>query len=975
MVSDFIEGLPLSDLLQKQPLGFNKIASLVADTAEALSHAHLHGVIHRDIKPGNIMIESLPGDDEALLRPILVDFGLALRSDLDVVMTVDGQMIGTPAYMSPEQASGKGHQVDGRADIYCLGVVFYECLTGERPFRGTRAMVLHQVLHEDPRPPRRINDRIPRDLEVICLKAMAREPGWRYQTAAAFAADLRRFLRREPIQARPLGVLSKMARWISYNPALASMGVVAALAVLATCLALGSVAFQKSRALEDSERNLAFHHLRTALDHFNQGEIETGQLWLAKCIQTAPQSASGLIHVARANLCSWQPLTKKLISTFVRRDPNLAFAFNVDGSRLVFADDLGSVSQWDIVGDRRVGTPIKTGSPTMAVAIDKSGMLIATGGGDGVLRIWDSDTGQLQFGPLNHATPITVIHFVSGRDEIIIGCYDGSVTRWNYSKRMRLEHSKLCSSPVVNLCFSPDESLLLVSGNDKVAHLRSRDSTGNNDRHLPHNGSVSAAVFSDDGLMLATGALDRRARIWDCKKGELLGTFFHGAGITALSLEDRGSVLRTFGEDGRSRTWDVISGEERAVAIVHPEQVIGLGANGATLSVIGQNQVVRLRMRPDSTSSLVSLEHPVISVSIDPTGRYWMARTQRGFTGSGAIWTGSVESRKPLARLQFNNRPVASAFSSDGQTLLSGWEDGLVRFTSPDTGNATSSPQRQSNRIRAVAFDPKGQWWACATQNQVVLYPWTGNPKAARFYDISTANVLKFSPDGNQLAIGADSLVKLLTHLNSNETITLNHNNIVNGISYSQNGEWVGVTGGMQSTIWNTRTGGQSYTFDHADEVRTLCFSPNSQFVATCGKDKEARVWSMQTGFEVASMSHSATVTHMAFGPDSKTVATGCDDRTARIWDVVTALPIGQPMYHKGRVKALTFGAEGRLLLTACDDGILSFWSLPAVLDEPISRLLRRLHIETGLELVDTGNVRAISPDRWYELRRFLNKE
>jgi serine/threonine protein kinase len=218
LVSEFVRGMTLADLLTARRPPPREAARLIADVADALQYAHEQGVIHRDVKPSNILL------DEAG-RPHLMDFGLAKRDAGEITMTIEGQVLGTPAYMSPEQARGEAHKVDGRSDLYSLGVILYELLTGELPFRGSQRVLLHQVVHDEPRPPRKLNDHIPRDLETICRKAMAKEPARRYATAADLAADLRRFLGGEPIQARPVSAFEKSWRWCRRNPALTSLSV------------------------------------------------------------------------------------------------------------------------------------------------------------------------------------------------------------------------------------------------------------------------------------------------------------------------------------------------------------------------------------------------------------------------------------------------------------------------------------------------------------------------------------------------------------------------------------------------------------------------------------------------------------------------------------------------------------------------------------------------------------------------------
>jgi serine/threonine protein kinase/tetratricopeptide (TPR) repeat protein len=317
IIADFIDGVTLRSWLESRRLTFREAATLIADIAEALDYAHSTGLVHRDLKPANIMLDFGPaklgitetaGTKQAALadrlcQPLIMDFGLALREDTEVTMTLDGDIIGTPAYMSPEQAAGKGHQADRRSDIYSLGVILYELLTGELPFRGSREMIMHQVLREEPRGPRSLNQKIPRDLDTICLKAMAKAPARRYATAVEMSADLRRFLRTEPILARPVGTVERFIRWCVRNPALASTASLAAAALIGVTVVSVLFAVRETKAAHQlkGEKDRADEAFDLAIRQRDQARKERDRAaWLEEVLVGRPHDPMSFEPIARA---------------------------------------------------------------------------------------------------------------------------------------------------------------------------------------------------------------------------------------------------------------------------------------------------------------------------------------------------------------------------------------------------------------------------------------------------------------------------------------------------------------------------------------------------------------------------------------------------------------------------------------------------------------------------------------------------
>ena len=390
---EFIDGQSLADLLRLGPLKPMRAAEYTHAIAKAIHYAHSQGVLHRDLKPSNVLID--PFDQVRI-----TDFGLAKRLDGSSDLTVTGQMIGSPNYLSPEQAAGRQAEVGPASDVYAIGALLYELLTGRPPFLAeSLTATLLQICSTEPVGPRALNPSIPRDLETICLKCLQKRCLARYSTAEALAGDLERFLQQRPILARPITPIARVAKWARRQPKLAGMLLMTAAAVAGLLFTLTAAnlrirSAQRQTATQAEEARQRLVRLNVAAGHklIEEGDTFASLLWLVEALRLE-QGDVLRENVHRRRIAAVLRHSPVLEQTWFHERPVAAAEFSSDGTRVLTGSDDGTLSIWDTDSGRRIGTPLKTGSRLLYAHFMPDQGHIVSLDASGQLRFWRAADG------------------------------------------------------------------------------------------------------------------------------------------------------------------------------------------------------------------------------------------------------------------------------------------------------------------------------------------------------------------------------------------------------------------------------------------------------------------------------------------------------------------------------------------------------------------------------------------------------
>ena len=877
---ELVSGRPLPEHAKTHDLGVRQRLELIARVCDALHHAHQKGIVHRDLKPANILVE----DDG---QPKVLDFGVARATDADIqtvtLRTNIGQLIGTLPYMSPEQASGDPARIDIRSDVYSLGVVTYELLTGRLPYPVAGKMV-HEVVRviqeEDPTRLSSIDRSLGGDVETILAKALAKEKEQRYQSAAEFAADIRYYLADQPITARPTSALYQLRKFARRNTALVG-GVTVGITVAFVAL-IGATVYSLGQA-------------RLATDQAYRASIAAAESALAA---GDPIVARQLLDATRPELRNWEwryldARFDQAIALFEPDEPIAAAALGAEGNELIILSTSGVLGFCDIFsGTSRADVDLNLDGPPAAAVFSRDARFIATvhGPEHRTARVWAIGPGETTSPLATFALPAagTGIAISSGGERVVVAM-DSEFIAWDPRAPDR-EPTRWEVGPGQH-GFDLDDRGEAIAFIGVFPGLHVHDVALGRQRWALRQTRKHAVAISPDGRLVATGGSDKRISIHETATAahvhELSG---HGDVVRALAFSPDGRLLASGGDDLTLRLWDVASGRPELVLTGHRAsiQLVRFSADGTRLHSLADDGIRVWNVEPEDPTVVLHKGHAGAVVFSPDGDTLYSGGTDNTFL----VWEAS--SGAPLGVASFTRGLIAAlAVSPDGRVLAVGHNRGGLALW--DT--ASLEPLRElvghSGSVAALSFSPDGKRLiSCSSAGQVFTWdPVTGERLLEEPGTRTTKIGVAFSPDGRRMAVTTTEGVRIGDVVSGKTIRTLAVPAVVHAVAWSPDGRWIAVGAA-----------------DHAVRI----------FDAATGALRHER------------RDHAAAVYALEFSPDSTRLASGSDDTTVRIWDVAAGAPVARLRGQHDPIFDLAFSPDGRMLASAGGTGV-RLWDTAAV--------------------------------------------
>jgi WD40 repeat protein/tRNA A-37 threonylcarbamoyl transferase component Bud32 len=877
---EFCAGGSLEKKLAGTPLPPRDAAALVERLAQAMHAAHAKGVVHRDLKPANVLLT-----EDGI--PKITDFGLAKLEQ--VGQTATGAIMGTPSYMAPEQAGGKTAQIGPAADVYALGALLYELLTGRPPFRGpTTFDTLVQVLHDEPVPPRQLQPTTPRDLETVCLKCLQKDPVRRYVTAEMLAEDLRRFQGHEPILARPVGAVERAVRWAWRRPAAAALLVVSGVSLLALVgLVVGLVnntqlreemdrtesalnEVKEARNAEASARTEAEEQRRKAEAALGVAEAankEADRIGYFHSVFLADMALKeNNVPQARQRLEECKPEQRKWEWRYLNARgqselfavPGVQAVFSPDGARIATADHDGVVRMFDARTGAQAFPPLKGAQRLSTPLFSPDGTRLAARTLDGRWRVFDARTGAEVFAPLQGPAQLHLLVFSPDGTRIAATCGDNTVRFYN--ARTGAEIPSLHWPQIgINPTLNPDWTRLIAGGSNGVTRVFDTQ-TRAEVLTLPR---TMYYKFSPDGMRIAGWNTDGVVRFYDARTGMEVFTLQAAQRLSAAVFSPDGARIAATIGDMVVRVYDARTGSETLV--LQGSNKLGIpefspdGARIAVPSVFGGGDgAVRVYDARTGAETLTlqgtqMLGGPVFSpdgaclaVMPEPIRGDRMVRV---YDVRGGAETLAIKGPTPL------DTPV---FSPDGLRIATGGINGAVRVYDARTGAEVLTLPGMQGRAMPL-FSPDGTRIAAVRAKGVQVYD---ARTGAEILTIPGApwNIPAYSPDGTRMASeGDDEVVRVYDARTGTLAFTIEGTQKLGAPVFSPDGERIAVgpsragEGDEVVRVYDARTRAELFALKGGRSVFAPVFSPDGAHIAVPPSvigDGVVRVYDARTGAE-----------------------------------------------------------------------------------------------------------------------------
>ena len=893
----FVEGSTLAKAAREGPFEPRRAARIVRGLAAALNHAHDAGIVHRDVKPANVLLDARD-------RPHLADFGLAFRRGGGDKLMQDGTVLGTPAYMAPEQAAGQQGEARPAADQYSLGVVLYELLTGGVPFEGPVQAVLYKAIHEEPDPPQKRNPEVPEDLETVCLKAMAKRPGDRYPDCQALADDLRRWVEGDPVSVRPLGRGERLLRWARRNPLVAGSAgaAVAALVLGASVTAAFAVEAnarlrraeaaaaareealaradekadeaaaqaelvlrEKARAEEKAAE--AAREKRRADEKADEAEKERGRAETkAGGAQAAERLARSALYASRIQLAAtaWNETrpgrARELLAEYLPR-PGEPDRRSFEWFYL-----------WRLCNAERL--VLKPGGKRQGLAYSPDGKRLAAVASDHKVRVWDAAGGrELHTHEIPNVAGRPTLAFAPDGALVAGGAF-ATVRVWDGEGRLVREIDPLPGGRPPQRDRNVTSIACAANGRFAIAY--------SDGEVLVWKGLKGAKVFalklekvwhpvialSPDANLLATGDDRDPVRLWDGEGKQLRVLDVGRAFVNSLAFSPDGQRLAAACRDGKLRFWDVATGALRFSTDFSTEwnlrsaEAVAYSPDDKLFAAAGYDRTVRVFDRKSGMPYRTFRGHNnVISALAFRPGGTDVATAS--WDGTVRVWDLAGDDQVSV-RLKGPKQTVESlGFSLDGRRLVAAANDGTARVWDA-AGKEFLSLSGLARNDASAALTPDGRRVVCISDKGV---PRVYDEKGAELLSFAghkhPAVTLAVSPDGKSVA-SACSFPEpevAVWDLQTGQAKAVwkpgperKYMNGVKQLAFSPDSRRLaGAFGVGEVHAWDAADGKEILALTaHARQARMVCFSPDGARLATCSgwwnEEGECKVWDARTG-------------------------------------------------------------------------------------------------------------------------------